>query len=55
MDCFLAFIEEVYGSDEKGVSWADRISMSMEHTRAKDSKDDPWADVHEVADVPPKE
>lgn len=55
MDCFLAFLEEVYGVDEKGVSWADRISASMEYTRAKDSRVDPWAEFHKVEDVPPTE
>lgn len=55
MDCFLAFLEEVYGTDGNGVSWADQISASMEYTRARDSKQDPWAEVHGVEDVPPTE
>ena len=55
MDCFLAFLEEVYGSDEKGVSWADRISQSMEYTRVRDWKDDPFAERYGVEDVPAKE
>jgi hypothetical protein len=55
MDCFLAFLEEAYGTDEKGVSWADQVSAGMEYTRERDSKADPWAEVHGVQDVPPKE
>ena len=51
----LAFVEEVYGTDDDGNSWADKISASMEYTRAKDSKQDPWAEVHSVEDVPPQE
>lgn len=54
-DCFLAFLEKVYGSDDSGVSFADQVSAAMEYTRVKEWKDDPWAAVNDVHDVPPEE
>ena len=53
-DCFLAFIEYVYGKDDHGVSWAYAMEKSMEWTRAKDANDDPWAKEYNVHDVPPE-
>jgi transcriptional regulator GlxA family with amidase domain len=52
-DCFLSFLEKVYGGDDSGVSFADQVSAGMEYTRVKDWKNDPWAEVHHVQDVPP--
>jgi transcriptional regulator GlxA family with amidase domain len=51
-DGFLAFLAEVYGSDDDGKVFADVASAHMEYSRVKDSTDDPWAQVNGVADVP---
>ena len=51
----LALFEEVYGSADDGVSWADKVSAAMEYTRVEDRGDDPWATFHGVQDVPPTE
>jgi transcriptional regulator GlxA family with amidase domain len=52
MDCFLAFLEEAYGTNENGVSWADQASASMEYVRVKDPQNDPFAVLNGVEDVP---
>ena len=53
-DGFLAFLDEVYGKDKDGVPFVDAVCASMEYTRVSNPANDPWADVHNMADVPPQ-
>ncbi len=53
-DCFLAFLEHVYGVDESsGQTYADLVSRNIEYQRVKGSEDDPFAEENGCVDVPP--
>ena len=54
-DGFLALLEHMYGHDEQGISFADRVSDSMEWIRVSDPSDDPFAVKNSVQDVLPVE
>lgn len=54
IDGFLAMVEHAYGNDDQGVSYADRVSDSMEYNRVRDSGDDPFAAKNKVQDVLPQ-
>lgn len=54
MDGFLALVDQIYGKDERGMSYADAVSDGMEYSRIKDSGDDPFAVKNSVQDVFPQ-